>query len=318
MIVQARWRAGASAFRRSVDSLAALLILLLVHWIASSTYGNQAVADTPAQLSQPAAAGRSIGVVSVPNLRDLGGYRTSTGEVIKDGLVYRSSQLSSIGAADMEALDKLRLKVTYDLRTAEERKRHPDELPAGVYDVWLDVLADASRAGPAAVEKLLHDPKAANAALGGGKAEALFSRSYRDLISLPSARREFRKLFLGLGDRNQLPAIFHCTTGKDRTGWAAAALLTLLGVPRDAVYEDYLRSNDYILPAYQSAIDTFVAAGGDPGVPSAILGVRPEYLDAAFDEMKKQYGSIEGYFAQGLSIDEAQQQLIRNILLERL
>jgi protein-tyrosine phosphatase len=108
---------------------------------------------------------------------------------------------------------------------------------------------------------------------------------------------------------------FHCTTGKDRTGWAAAALLTLLGVPKDQVVEDYLRSNDYILPAYQKVIDAFVAGGGDPAIPRAILGVKEEYLDAAFDEMQTKYGTIEGYFSDGLGIDAAQQQALRDLYL---
>jgi protein-tyrosine phosphatase len=77
---------------------------------------------------------------------------------------------------------------------------------------------------------------------------------------LPSAKKGFRELFLALGDQNKLPALFHCTTGKDRTGWAAAAFLTLLGVPKDTVMEDYLRSNDYIIPAYQKVINKFVGA----------------------------------------------------------
>ena len=112
---------------------------------------------------------------------------------------------------------------------------------------------------------------------------------------------------------------FHCTTGKDRTGWAAAALLTLLGVPKDQVVEDYLRSNDYILPAYQKVIDAFVAGGGDPAIPLAIplaiLGVKKEYLDAAFEEMETKCGTIEGYFSDGLGIDAAQQQALRDLYL---
>jgi len=109
---------------------------------------------------------------------------------------------------------------------------------------------------------------------------------------------------------------FHCTTGKDRTGWAAAALLTLLGVPKDQVVEDYLRSNDYILPAYQKVIDVFVAGGGDPAIPRSILGVKKEYLDASFDEMQTKYGTIERYFSDGLGIDAAQQQALRDLYLK--
>lgn len=259
--------------------------------------------------------GQSLGIASVPNLRDLGGYGTSAGATVASGLVYRSNQLSGISPSDMERLAELGFKVDYDLRTAEERDARPDELPPGVEYVWLDVLADAPGAGPAMLERLMQNPEEANAALGGGKAEEGFQESYRQFVSLPSAKASFRQLFLSLGDQNQLPALFHCTTGKDRTGWAAAALLTLLGVPKDQVIEDYLRSNDYILSAYQHAIDAFVAGGGDPAIPPAILGVKQEYLEAAFDEMQTTYGTIESYFSEGLGIDAAQQQGLRDLYL---
>jgi protein-tyrosine phosphatase len=266
---------------------------------------------------QITSTGQSLGIASVPNLRDLGGYTTSDGRIVAAGLVYRSNQLSRIPPGDMEMLAALRLERAYDLRTAEERKYRPGELPRGVNYVWLDVLADSPQAGPAQLEKLMQNPKEANAVLGGGKVEAGFQQSYREFVSLPSAKAGFRRLFLELGDQEQLPALFHCTTGKDRTGWAAAALLTLLGVPKDKVVEDYLRSNDYIIPAYQNVIDAFVEAGGDPAIPTAILGVKKEYLDAAFDEMKTKYGTIEKYFSEGLGIDAAQQKALRDLYLSQ-
>ncbi|MFN4140375.1 tyrosine-protein phosphatase [Aestuariivirga sp.] len=267
--------------------------------------------------SMSEAAGESLGIASVPNLRDLGGHAAAEGSTVRMQLLYRSNQLSGISPADMERIAGLGLKAAYDLRTEEERRKRPDELPPGVEPVWLNVLADEDQAGPAELGKLLRDPKQANAALGGGRVEAMFAKSYRDFVTLPSARREYRKLFLGLADRSRLPALFHCTTGKDRTGWAAAALLTLLGVAREEVYADFLRSNDYILPLYGKPIDRFVAAGGDPSIPPAVLGVRRDYLEAAFDEMETRYGTIESYFAEGLGIDAAQQRALRDIYLAR-
>ena len=77
--------------------------------------------------------------------------------------------------------------------------------------------------------------------------------------------------------------------------------------------EDYLRSNDYIIPKYQKVIDAFVAACGDRAIPPAILGVKTEYLEAAFDEMKTKYGTIEKYFSEGLGIDADQQKALRNL-----
>ena len=209
-----------------------------------------------------------------------------------------------------------RESATASWRTVEEREAKPDVLPPGVKNVWLNVLADTKGVSPAEVEKMLSDPKKANAALGNGKANAAFVALYREFITLPSANAAFRKLFVEMSDKNQLPALYHCTTGKDRTGWVSAALLTLLGVPKATVYEDYLRSNEYILPAYKNFIDHFVAAGGQASIPQDLLGVKSEYLDAAFDQVKAQYGSIENYFDKGLGIDRAGQQKLRHRFLQ--
>ncbi|MDZ7740576.1 MAG: tyrosine-protein phosphatase [Bacteroidota bacterium] len=252
----------------------------------------------------------------MPNLRDMGGYKTEEGATVARGLVYRSNQLYNISASDMLLLAKLNLKNDFDLRTAAERNAKPDELPDGVNNVWLDVLADVPASGPANLTALLSDPQQANTELGDGKVEDLFKVAYRQCISLPSAQIAYRELFLSLGDENQLPALFHCATGKDRTGWAAAALLTLLGVPKETVTEDYMRSNEYILPMYDTLIREFVAAGGSPSIPTAILGVKEEYLDAAFDEMQTKFGSIENYFSEGLGISLVRQTALRNLYLK--
>lgn len=269
------------------------------------------------QAAEQTPPGQSLGIASVPNLRDLGGYKTKDGKTVKRGLVYRANQLYHVSPEDMRKLSELGLKNSFDLRTYAERQPRPDEVPPEVDVVWLDVLADAPGAGPAQNERLMKNPKAANEAFGGGKADEGFIASYRQFVSLPSARHEFRKLFLMLGDENELPALFHCTTGKDRTGWAAAALLTLLGVPKEVVMEDYLRSNDYVIPLYQEVIDKFVEAGGEKEIPMTLLGVKKKYLDASFDEVEKKHGTIEKYFSEGLGIDAAKQKALRDLYLGR-
>ena len=231
--------------------------------------------------------------------------------------MYRSDQLNPISPDDLKTIAALGLTNDFDLRTAEERSARPDQLPAGITNVWLNVLADADQSSLARLEKLLLEPKQANAVLGGGKAEAMFEQAYRDFVSLPSAKTAYRQLYLSLGENDKLPSLFHCTTGKDRTGWAAAALLALLGVPRDKVMEDFLRSNDYILPAYKKTIDAFVAAGGDAEIMTALLGVKSEYLQASFDEVQSKYGSIDLYFSEGLGIDAKGQKALRNFYLAK-
>jgi protein-tyrosine phosphatase len=136
-----------------------------------------------------------------------------------------------------------------------------------------------------------------------------------ECVSLRQPPRQLAELGSGAGERDTLPALFHCTTGKDRTGWAAAALLELLGVPRDIIMADYLRSNETIIPKYQDAIAAFIAADGEPAISEAILGVQEAYLNAAFGEMELQYGAIENYFAEGLGIDANGQQALREVYL---
>jgi protein-tyrosine phosphatase len=257
----------------------------------------------------------NLHIQSVPNLRDLGGYTTPDGQCIRTGLLYRSDQLINITESDLQAIAALGLQKVYDLRTSGERTPHPDQIPSGVQDVVVDVLADEKQAAPAELLQLLSNPQEANARLGGGKIVALFTKAYREFVSLPSALAGYRVLFTELADQRNLPALFHCTTGKDRTGWAAAALLTLCGVPEADVFDDYVLSNDYILPKYQPQIDHLVVSGVEQDILLSILGVRREYLEASFAEVHDKFGSIEDYFAHGLGIDRAGQDALRATFL---
>jgi protein-tyrosine phosphatase len=253
--------------------------------------------------------------VSFPNLRDVGGHLTRDGRVVRCGLVYRSDQLNPVVDGDRSRLAALRLETVFDLRAPDEVRARPDELPPGARYVSRDVLADARLSGVEDFDALLRDPQRANAVLGGGQVDVVIDRIYRGFVSLPSAHAGFRQLFLSLGRRDDLPLLFHCATGKDRTGWAAAALLTLLGVPHAAVVEDYMASNDYVLPLFEPLIDGFVAGGGERAILTTLFGVKGEFLDAAFDEMTRRFGTVEGYFTDGLGIDAPAQDALREIYL---
>jgi protein-tyrosine phosphatase len=141
--------------------------------------------------------------------------------------------------------------------------------------------------------------------LGGGKAVALFEKSYRELVSLPSALAGYRRFFSAIAEEEHTPAVFHCTTGKDRTGWAAASALLLLGVSTDDVFADYLLTNDQLLPALQPLLDRFTSIGGNPELLMPVVGVQKEYLETALDEMQKRYKTIDSYLSQGLGLAAA-------------
>jgi protein-tyrosine phosphatase len=243
-------------------------------------------------------------IATVPNLRDLGGWPTPDGHV-RYGLLFRSGEFSNLQGDDAAAFARLGIRSVYDLRTQAERAQQPNQVPAGTEYVVLDILKDSSQAGAAQLLAVLGDPKAAEAMLGGGKALALFEQSYREIVSLPSALAGYRQFFCAIAGEEHTPAVFHCTTGKDRTGWAAASTLLLLGVSTDDVFADYLLTNDQLLPALQPLLDQFRSIGGDPELLMPVVGVRKEYLATAIGEMQKRYKTIDGYFSQGLGVDRA-------------
>lgn len=240
------------------------------------------------------------------NFRDVGGRPTRTGPRVRTGLLYRSADLSRLDEVDRARLEELGIRAVVDLRTEAERDRWPEttQLPKGATYIVADVLADANEGTPAQFVPLMNDPAAVESLLGGGKGIALFERHYRDFVRLASARAAYHRLFATLLDGERRPLVFHCTTGKDRTGWAAAALQLLLGVPEEAVVEDYLRSNGALEPLIGPLLAEFQARGGDPTLLEPLAGVRRSYLEAALDEMAERYGSIEDYFRSGLGFDD--------------
>jgi protein-tyrosine phosphatase len=260
--------------------------------------------------------GMYAGAQGVPNLRDLGGWKTGDGQVRK-GLLFRSAQLTALQGEAADEFARLGIRSVYDLRTAAERADAPHPLPPGAQYVVLDIVKDLTGAAPAQVLNALSDPQAAERMFGGRRASILFEQGYRHLISLRSALTGYRQFFNAIAEPERRPALFHCTTGKDRTGWAAAALLLLLGVAEDDVYADYLLTNQQLLPTLKPLIDRFVAAGGNADLLTPVLGVQPDYLDAAIDEMRQRFGSIEGYFSDGLHLTTDTVAQLRNAFVQQ-
>ena len=262
--------------------------------------------------------GARIDIPSVPNLRDIGGYVTADGHRVRTGLLYRSAELDHLRGqdADIARFEELGIRTVVDLRTEAERTAAPDFVPDGVTDLICDVLADDAGAGPAQLLKVISDPAAAEEMLGGGRAVEMFEGGYRDIVSLASALRGYRTMFETIVDEGALPLLFHCTTGKDRTGWAAASTLLLLGVAEETVLAEYELTNRDLIPALKPVFEQFRAAGGDPELLRPVLGVDAAYLAAALAEMRDRFGTIEGYFADGLGIVEDGQAALRGALLE--
>ena len=276
------------------------------------------LATDPPDLPDSSADDDSVAemIAGVTNLRDAGGHGTVDGHYVRSGVLFRSGQLAHSGDEATAALEQMGLGVVFDLRTAAELEVLPDRVPAGVDVVHLDVLAGAEASVATHLADIFSDPTAAEDVLRSGDIGRHYISTYRDLVTLDTARESYRTMFLELASREQI-ALFHCTAGKDRTGWAAAALLTLLGVDPDAVTVDYLLSSDPVVASFRPLLEQFAAAGGDPDLLAPVFRVEPEYLEAARQQMTDSYGSIEGYFRDGLDLDtDVTDQLRRRLLAD--
>ena len=243
---------------------------------------------------------RDLGLASDPNLRDIGGYRTADGQWVKMGVVYRSQALS-LSSTDLATVDQLGITADYDLRTTAEIAASPDVVPAGATYTNLNVLGDTSVTSISGVTS-------------AAAAEAYMQEGERDFVTDATATTAFGALLSGIAD-GKGAALYHCSAGKDRTGWATAVILTLLGVPESTVMQDYLLSNQYYFDsaAVQAMLNAMPAA--EAAVYTPFMEVESSYLQAGFDQVKTSYGTMYDYAVKGLGLSPQTIQKLRAKLL---
>jgi protein-tyrosine phosphatase len=263
--------------------------------------------------------GTVIDLPGAANCRDLGGWALTGGGTVRRGIVFRSTELNGLTDAGVDVITSLGIDTVFDLRTQSERSDAPDRLPDAINNVSLDVLADDPTSGAAMtgnMSQLMSDPKALEMQTKATPISQVMTETYRDIVNLASAINSYRSMYTAMAGSDQGPSLFHCTTGKDRTGWGASALLSFLGVAQDDIFEEYLLTNTEILPLTQPIYDTFAKAGGDPDLLKPLLGVDKAYLTAAFEEMSKRFGTIEDYFSKGLGLHDTTLDALRTKLID--
>ena len=246
------------------------------------------------------------------NARDLGGYPGHEGRRVRWGVLYRSDALGELSDDDVSYLGRLGLRQVVDFRSPPERERAPDRLPQ----------APAPRVVLRPIVGEVLDPKILQDRLLSGSA-----RSHEMAALLVAGNRAFVTEFSGeyagflrdLADAENVPALFHCTAGKDRAGFAAALTLLALGVERETVMQDYLLTNALSGSATDRILLTLRVASffrTDPDDARPLFEARREYLQAAFDTIDERYGTTDAYFDRGLGIDAATLDRLRANLLE--
>lgn len=251
-------------------------------------------------------------LTTAPNFRDAGGHATADGRKVRTGLVYRADGLAALDAADTETFVRLGIGLVCDLRSEHERDNEPDRLPVGVELLIADVMGHGNNE---LFGDIFADPKRAGEVLGGNAGIELMSEVYRRFVTTDLARAAYRKVFTRMAEVEH-GVVYHCSQGKDRTGWTSAVLLTLLGVPRETIVEDYLDSANHLQAKNARILATIAERGFDPEHLRPMFSVRREYLDTAFDAAEREYGSVEAYVREGMGVSVTHIEALRTRLLE--
>lgn len=259
--------------------------------------------------------GRRVALDGAVNVRDIGGYRSLRDLDVTRGQVFRGDALSRLTDSDIERLSALGLRAVIDFRTSGEiLLAGADRLPPGMTSMSLPVgggdistYFDVITSGDEARQRQ---------ALGDGRAADFMVAVNRGFVADPRQREQFATA-LHMITEGPRPLLYHCTGGKDRTGWMTAIVLTAIGVPRETVTRDYLLSNDYHRAGYQKLRADLLKSGAmrDPELIRPILEQSPTYLDAAFDEAERQYGSFPDFLVYGLGMTERGLRGLRDALL---
>lgn len=258
-------------------------------------------------------AHRLLNFEGIANFRDLGGYATADGKQVRWGKLYRSGTFAQASRADLQNLPKLGLQTFIDFRSSAEQEEEANRLPEppGFQVVNIPILDDGNKALVGEVMQRIEsgdfddfDPSQAML-----QANRQFASDFTPQIS------EFVHTVLA-ADGN--PVVWHCSAGKDRTGFAAAVLLRILGVPQQTVMQDYMASLEPALASRQNQIRMLRLFKGEQVAEKlqVMMGVEEAWLEAAFEQVDATWGSFDNYLHEGLQLSDKDIARLRDTLLQ--
>lgn len=254
----------------------------------------------------------------INNFRDLGGIPAADGKTIRYGKLYRSGHLAKIKPKTAIHLrDKKGLRTVIDLRAPAELCDKRDILPEGVDYLHLPPLSDEQN--PAVTRKTATSILNRIMEFDGG-ARAYLSETYRTMVSSEPCLEALRELIRELMEEEDGAVLWHCTQGKDRTGVASAAVLLALGVDRDEIMRDYMRTNrscrfkNFWIFIGVSIVTLSIRTAYSLHL---LLSSQQDFLAAAFDELDKTWGGTEGFLRDALELSEEDLSELREIYLAK-
>ena len=242
----------------------------------------------------------SLELKTVWNLRDIGGYATSSGKVTRSGLVFRSGDLSRLDSKDASAILPLGLRTVVDLRDPVAWEKRPDRLDGlSVNLLRVDLTTR--------VHIELRDRWETHHLSESESLEYIRSITASIALERSDAIKDLFRYFL---QPDVFPLLMHCSAGKDRTGIVTAMLLFALDVPEETVYSDYMLSNDYLTPFHETHVNR---PGWEHTGP--LWEARREYLGEALSAVRDSYGSIDTYLERAIGLTDEMRTKLKALLL---
>ncbi|MGG0638545.1 tyrosine-protein phosphatase [Bacillus altitudinis] len=244
------------------------------------------------------------------NFREVGGLQTTDQMVIKQGMIYRSADLSRLTKQDIMTFSTLGIQTICDLRTSSERKSHPPKIMEHDKIVHIPMQPDSMMPSKWTMFRML---------IAEGKSLS-FTPIMKDVYQsmLYERKKEIQQLFTLLSDEKNYPLMLHCTSGKDRTGFLSALIQLAAGVPVHTVLSEYMRSNEgvkILVKRQERFVRMMSLYRVSKEQIQPLLGVQQDYLEDVLNEMMDTYGNAERYLLEACDVPKAQLLKMKNILL---
>lgn len=248
---------------------------------------------------------------SVENIRDLGGYKTAEGRTVKSGRLIRSAALDRLSEADADFLRKsCNLRTIIDLRTNTEVREKPDVSIDGAEHIHIPIFSEETIG-------ISREKKTEKSLLENDLPD--MCAVYRQMVIQDGAREQLARVLRRIMEQPDGAVLWHCTAGKDRCGMTAVLIEYMLGFDMEDIIADYMLTNEAAMPFADRIYAHVLQLSGNEqrakGVWRAFVA-DTAYLYAAFDEMKKRCGGIDGFIENGLGIDRASIESFREKILE--
>lgn len=256
-------------------------------------------------------------MTGAPGARDLCGLPTADGRRVRPGVLFRAPALGRLTDADVTTLGRAGLIEVIDLRYGQEIvDAPPDRLPAGPHLAHIPIHDPAHPVFGFVTGVLSGAPVPGADELRADGPRAAMVEVYRAFVGSPAIREGFATATRRIVAATGRPVLYHCTLGKDRTGWLTAILLEIAGADRATIAADYARTNTELAELTGKLVAAAQTRRGiEPELVRPVLAAAPEYLDAAYAEVRAGYGTFAGYLRDGLGLTDVDVRQLRGYLV---